>query len=814
MCAQATIIVEDPSEFTAEAGTCYNTLKWGGGYEALSKGGIQMRNSAVQRLALLVVLLGLTSSVFTSAQQPQPPDICSKENPTVIVDSVEKLQNAVNDPDCKKIIVQGGTYEVNLTISRNDLTIKSLAGDQKRPVITGPLPNRQTITIAGSKNVTIQGLIIAQKQGNVGIVVSEDSEDIKLKDNVLHGYPEAGISIANSQNVTLEGNRIGGNFDIDGDRTRENVVGVRIINSQGITIETNEISNNKQDGIEIISSTVTLGGNTISGNTGCGVKADPKSKVTAPSGQDKNWIFGNEGGNTCPRELSRTIRRPEILVPGHFKEIQAAIRDAEPVRGAEDTPYVIHIQQGKDEYVENLCIDRSVKIQADYVDPKDRIRIRPPNPQRPTISIGSEACPLHKDEKGNIDQEAGDQTPSVRIHISDLSIVGPSSGQAAGGFQIGTSHSDRAQRTFLKVQLKNIAIDKFKKGFMISPSAKDHKLDVQIWGTQTLQECTNKDYPRLPTLASINNNDVGIELKNPHQADFTVTVRDVEIKGHTSYGIFYEGNGNSKLIVERSRVIENQQGIEATSKEGTDPQAPDEIIVQLAHIWQNKGGVKLEATARSKLDSKLINVDIRQNAGFGVYIQGNVETTLKASSDRPISPLEPPHNCEITDNFGPGVRAHGSVVLTVENMFVQGNGYEDDRKTQPVPRQEAIKVGPDGIFASNSVQLTVRNTYVFNNAGVGIALQASDKNDTLKATFNDNRIEGNRKWGISYIVRNCLDERTMPENFYGKVEGQNNTLTGNGSRLSTKERRAGPEVGPGRDQVCPKELDSLIVRVQ
>lgn len=766
-----------------------------------------MRSSIkLLKLALVGMVLSLIGSSGWPAQQPQtqPPDICPKDKSTVIVDSVQKLQDAVNDPDCTEIFVQGGVYEVNLSILRDNLTIKSLIGDRKRPIFKGPLPDRQTITIAKSSKVTIQGLIIAQKQGNVGILVSEQSKEIKLIDNIIHGYPEAGISIANSQQVELKENKIGGNFNIDGVSTQANSVGVRIINSN-VSMTANDIRRNNQDGIEITDSTVTLEENTISQNTGCGVKADAKSVVRAPSDDKRNWIFSNKGGNTCPQELSRTIRRPEILVPSHFEKIQEAIKDAEPVRGEDDEPYTIYIQKG--EYTEALCIDRSIKIQGEA-------RIR-------SLAIGTQPCPLHKEEKGNRDKEAGDETPSIRVYIRDIA-VGPSSGSAV---QIGTTHGDSEQKPYLKVTLQDATVENSGIGLSISPSAKDHKLHIEIRGTQPLQDanCTSQDYQDflngkiqpLGARASIRNNQVGAQLDNSKQADLSVQVKDVEIKGNNSHGISYEGGGNAKLSIERSRVIENKgQGIRAVSR-GAE-RSTDELAVLLARIWQNReGGVQLESTVSSRLKVSLIDVDIRKNQGFGVHIQGNVEATLKASIESDIS-LEPePHNCGINDNFGAGVRAHGSAMLIIENLFVNGNGYADEGKTRPVPRGQDHKIGPDGIFASSSVQLTVQNTYVGpNNAGAGIALQASNKDDKLKAALNDNYINGNPKWGISYIRQDCLAERTMPESFYGKVEGQNNVLVGNGFRLSDRELRAGPDQGLGRGQVCPKELDSLIMRMQ
>jgi hypothetical protein len=781
---------------------------------------MRSRVQTLRNLILVGILLGFIGSfgswenIFSAQQQPQPPDPCSKENPTAVVKTPEELQAAVNDKDCGEIILINNEYRVNLVIQRSEpLILRAAEQGQDKVILKGPEPNRQTIFITNSKDITIEGLTIQRDQGNIGVFI-EKSKGITLKGSYIQNYPEAAVVINPGSSVSLEQNTITGNK-----------VGISIKGQSTATLTKDKIESNQGNGIEVEKASVTLMELEIAKNAGCGVKVSSDGTVKDGYGDNgrSNWIYGNKGGNTCPWELSREIRKPEILVPKHFAKIQEAIKDAEPVRGEDDRPYTILLsppEQG--EYAENLCIDRSVTIAPD---PRVGQLVRIHSiAQEPTIAIGTQKCPLHKEEKGNIDKEAGDQISSVRIYIKGISIAGPSSGATADGFQIGTLHSNGAQKTFLKVKLQDSSIENFVRGFLISPSAKDHKLDVQILGTQPLQDavCTGREYPSylngeipfIPSSVSINNNQEGIRIENLERADVSVHIRDVEIKGNTLYGIFYEGGGNSKLTIERSRVIGNQQGIGVTSK-GTDPQASDEITVQLASIRENKGGIKLEAPARSKLDSKLIDVDIRQNTGFGVSITGNVETTLKASSDIPISSPEPPHNCGITDNLGPGVHAHGSAVLTIENMFVAGNGYEDERKTKPVPRGGEVKVGPDGIFASDSVQLTVRNTYIGpNNAGVGIALQASNKSDALKAAFEDNYIDSNRKWGISYIIRNCLEERTMPDNFYGNVEGQNNVFVGNGFRLSKGELAGGPDQGLGRGQVCPKELDFLVVRVQ
>jgi hypothetical protein len=717
----------------------------------------------------------------------------------------------VDDHDCQEIIILNGTYEINLVIAnRSNLTIR--AAEQGKVTLKGPEKDRQTIFITSSNNITIEGLMVERQNGNIGVFI-DASTGVKLMKNSIQNYTtETGISITRNSNAQLEENTI-----------TNNKVGVSIKGESTVTFTKDIVKDNKDgDGIEVLEeASVTLRDLEISNNKGCGVRA---TSGTVKDGKGRsNWIFGNQMGNTCPRELSRTIRRPEILVPGQFKELQKAIKDAEPVQGAEDTPYLIHIRQGKDEYAENLCIDRSVKIQIDH-----KVRIRPTDLQKPTIAVGSKDCRLHKEERGNVDSEAGDTAPSIRIHITGGLTIGPPDNAPKGlvGVQI---EQDPAQKTFLKATFEDITVENSQTGIEIRPTDKSHQLTVNIFGTTTLRDTdclTNRDYPNvdpIPTLASIRKNQVGIRVDNSKQADLRVTLRDVEIKKNGSDGILYEGEGSGKFSIERSRIIENEgHGIVAKSK-GTDLKAIDELNASLARIWQNKaGGVKLESVpnTHSKLDAKLINVDIRKNTGFsgGVHIQGNVETLLKASSEIPISQEPEPHNCGIDDNFGPGVRAHGSAVLTIENMFVRGNGYKDEGKTQPVgrpPEPGASKVGPDGIFVSDSVQLTVQNTYVGpNNAGVGIALQASKPNDAARVALKDNYIAGNRKWGISYILRACLAERTMPDKFNGKVEGQNNVLVGNGFWLSRSEEIGGPAVGLGRGQVCPKDLEFLILRVQ
>lgn len=799
----------------------------------------------LRNLALLGVLLGSIggfgsweSTDAGAQQQPQPSAPCSqRDRDQVDVETAQELRDAVADLKCRVIRILSGEYKVNLLISeREDLTIKAVEPcriedvESCKVTIRGTGKDRQTIYIANSNKITIEGLKITSDQGNIGIFVSEKSGrtgSIKLESNFISGYPEAGIKITGESTVELLKNYIFDNKTID-----KQGVGVIIEGASTVHLSNNKIRGNGDDGVRIINSTVTLEQNEIVKNRGCGVKAQ-EGRID-PEREPSNIILKNTGGNTCPWQLARSIRKREIPVPyGILGEtiidkLQEAIYEAEPVRGEEDTPYTVRIQQGKDTYTENLCIDRSVKIQVDH-----KVRILS-GPEKPAIAIGSKDCLLHKEEKGNVDMEAGDTLPSIRIHIqgrSNFTISPLDIDTSKGvGFQIETLHQDSAQKTFLKVTLEDVTVENYKTGagIRIRPTAKNHKLTVDIKGTNTLQDtdCTSLEYPRFlrgevdftPARTSIQNNQVGIWIDNPQQADLRVTVKDVEIKGNSGEGILYKGSGNSTLTIERSRAVENGKGIVAGSQ-GPDANV-DRLTVTLGRIWQNRmGGVQLNPdprdNARSKLQADLINVDIRKNGGFGVHIQGNVEVLLKAISDIPISQERQAHNCEISDNFGTGIRAHGSAVVTIENMFVSGNGYQDEGKTLPVPRLSEPKVGPDGIFASDSVKLTVQNTYVGpNNAGVGIALQASNKGDTLKATLNDNYIESNRKWGISYIKRSCLDERTMPDDFYGKVEGQDNVLVANGLRLRPSELAGGPDIGLGHGQVCPKELDSLIKRVQ
>jgi hypothetical protein len=304
-----------------------------------------MRSGAqvLRCLVLLSVLVGLVGnsgswdSIESSAQQQsQPPadtSPCNQQSgSTKIVGSADELQDAVDDPDCKVILVRGGFYiwptekhPYHLTIQRkNSLTIESL--DPSRPRLIGLNPGQQTITIiAADKNIkiTLQGLVIARKanfegqqregQSNIGILVTRSQGDIQLIDNLICGYTRAGISIDRSTKVKMQGNRIGISVDKKDEGIcpePENEVGVSIEDS---TVEFigNDVRGNKKDGVQISNSTVTILGSTVQGNKGDGIAIT--STTAAEVTIEGTVISHNKGDGVQVTNSTLKIKQSEIF---------------------------------------------------------------------------------------------------------------------------------------------------------------------------------------------------------------------------------------------------------------------------------------------------------------------------------------------------------------------------------------------------------------------------------------------------------------------------------------------------------------------
>jgi parallel beta-helix repeat protein len=362
--------------------------------------------------------------------------------------------------------------------------------------------NQRGIDIAGSTNITVRDNIIETNE--YGVIIENSTIEGFINNKVENNY--YGIQIKNAKGVTLRDSLVGKNTS-DGIRIISSPVTLQNVTIQGnrgngivaepsesgipsripsqITIEglidpeatfRMEISRNTENGIWLKDSTLVIKQSEIFRNGGCGIKVEGGSVVNDPQGPS-NWIAANANGNICgpnAEKIKALIKKREIKVPRHVDKIQDAVKDAEPVKGSE-APYTILVGSPADAaaYVESLCIDRSVKLQAEAP-----LTLKAKGQDKPAIAIALEDCSLNSDESSKPTVITFERSPTAPLDAG-WTIEG-----GLTGVRVGTVHAlkNRKDPVYLQVELKDVTISgQQQAGIEATASGKGNivKLDVQ-----------------------------------------------------------------------------------------------------------------------------------------------------------------------------------------------------------------------------------------------------------------------------------------------------------------------------------------------
>lgn len=145
-----------------------------------------------------------------------------------------------------------------------------------------------SIAISDSQAISVSGLTVTGQ----GIRVQSSSIIVLLNDAVV-GSSSDGLSILNSATVTVWGNTISGNGGSG-----------MVANHANVLVAANTFSKNTGDGVSLIGgSWADLRDNEFDGNGGCAIRADFTSQL---SGKD-NMGQSNGSGNTCGNVRSEVI---------------------------------------------------------------------------------------------------------------------------------------------------------------------------------------------------------------------------------------------------------------------------------------------------------------------------------------------------------------------------------------------------------------------------------------------------------------------------------------------------------------------------
>jgi parallel beta helix pectate lyase-like protein len=199
---------------------------------------------------------------------------CDKPGPIGKISTYLKLANAF---DATTIKVSGTCHE-NIQINSLDrLSLIGLPGATLQDASNGGQP---VIQVDDSRRVTIQGFIIVG--GNAGISCVNGSL-CRLNSNVVKSAGNAGISIydsdANLWNDILQDNS-GNGLMIDGSRVRASQLtvtgssgaGINIANSSSLTLDGGDVENNQGSGIFLVANSgLNLLNATVSQNPSAGI---------------------------------------------------------------------------------------------------------------------------------------------------------------------------------------------------------------------------------------------------------------------------------------------------------------------------------------------------------------------------------------------------------------------------------------------------------------------------------------------------------------------------------------------------------------
>ncbi|WP_254863868.1 right-handed parallel beta-helix repeat-containing protein [Halovivax gelatinilyticus] len=159
---------------------------------------------------LVLCVLAVAAVTLGGSVGASDPTLVADGDTTLVADG-ESIQDAINNSaPGDTIVVESGTYEEELLIDVDDLSI--VAADGQRPVLEGDgsVKLDTAITIDGADGVVVGGLNVTNYRGDTAIVV-QGSTDVRIADTTVVvesglGMPNNGfgIYVTDSPNLVIE----------------------------------------------------------------------------------------------------------------------------------------------------------------------------------------------------------------------------------------------------------------------------------------------------------------------------------------------------------------------------------------------------------------------------------------------------------------------------------------------------------------------------------------------------------------------------------------------------------------------------------
>ena len=227
---------------------------------------------------------------------------CASAATIYVPDNFTTIQQAVNDATANEIIiVRDGTYNENVDVNVDHLTIKSENGSDS--TIVQAADSNDNVFEVTADYVNITGFAVRAATGEFNGIYLKSVGHCNISDNNASNNGH-GIRLWYSNNNTLTNNTA----------TNSNFHGIYLVHSSNNTI-TNNIASNNENGIKLLySSTNTLTSNTVSNNTLNGIHLyDSGSNNTLTSNTATNnrcgiHLYDSSSNNTLTSNTATNNR--------------------------------------------------------------------------------------------------------------------------------------------------------------------------------------------------------------------------------------------------------------------------------------------------------------------------------------------------------------------------------------------------------------------------------------------------------------------------------------------------------------------------
>jgi parallel beta-helix repeat protein len=170
-----------------------------------------------------------------------------------VVKSGESIQEAVRKANAGDVVlVEPGRYVETVYIDKENITLKGISKDGKRPVLDGENRLNDGVLAAGHGSV-IQGLHVRRYKGNA--IMTQGANNFQILDNYVEGafygiFPQFG------KNGLVKGNEITGaedagvyvgmsdNIDVVENKAHGNVIGLELENTRKALLANNDVTGN------------------------------------------------------------------------------------------------------------------------------------------------------------------------------------------------------------------------------------------------------------------------------------------------------------------------------------------------------------------------------------------------------------------------------------------------------------------------------------------------------------------------------------------------------------------------------------------